>query len=58
MGLPLTDPGFDHTVLTEFRKRLLTGGAEDRLLNRILEVLREEGLLKARGRQRTDPGRT
>jgi transposase len=32
LGLDLTDPGFDATVLCEFRKRLLEGGAEHLLL--------------------------
>ena len=32
LGLELTDPGFDHSVLCEFRSRLLEGGAEERLL--------------------------
>src|SRR5918911_1398436 len=54
LGLELTDPGFDHSVLCEFRDRLLTGGAPERLLERVLEVCRELGVLKARGRQRTD----
>jgi hypothetical protein len=54
LGLELTDPGFDHTVLCEFRSRLLEGGAEERLLHRLLDACRARGLLKARGRQRTD----
>jgi transposase len=54
LGLELTDPGFDHSVLCEFRSRLLTGGAEERLLHQLLDACRERGLLKARGRQRTD----
>jgi transposase len=54
LGLELTDPGFDASVLCEFRARLLTGGAEQRLLDRLLTLARERGLLKARGRQRTD----
>jgi transposase len=28
LGLDLTDPGFDHTVLSEFRTRLVNGQAE------------------------------
>ena len=32
LGLELTDPGFDHSVLCEFRSRLLEGSAEERLL--------------------------
>src|SRR5438034_5934118 len=54
LGLELTDPGFDASVLCEFRARLLSGGAEQRLLDRLLVLCRERGLLGARGRQRTD----
>jgi transposase len=52
--LELTDPGFDHTVLSEFRTRLLKAGAEQLLFDTLLTKLREQGWLKARGRQRTD----
>jgi transposase len=54
LGLELTDPGFDSTVLSEFRSRLVTGSAERRLLDAVVERCRERGWLKARGRQRTD----
>lgn len=54
LGLELTDPGFDFSVLCEFRERLLAGGAEERLLDRMLEHFRDKQLLKARGKQRTD----
>jgi transposase len=54
LGLELTDPGFDHSVLCEFRSRLLEGSAEERLLGKLLEVCQARGLLRARGRQRTD----
>lgn len=54
LGLDLTDPGFDFSVLSEFRARLLTGAAEQLLLDRLLVACTERGLLKARGRQRTD----
>ena len=54
LGLGLDDPGFDHSVLCEFRGRLLDGGAGERLLARVLDAAREQGVLKARGRQRTD----
>ena len=57
LGLELTDPGFDHSVLCEFRSRLLAGGAEERLLGKLLEACQARGLLKARGRQRTDSTR-
>ncbi len=54
LGLALTDPGFDHTVLSEFRTRLVTGKAGLLLLDTLLQRLQEQGLVKARGRQRTD----
>jgi transposase len=54
LGLELTDPGFDHTVLSEFRARLVKGRAEQILLDTLLTRVRELGLLKSRGRQRTD----
>jgi transposase len=52
--LELDDPGFDFSVLCEFRARLLEGGVEQRLLDKLLELLREQKLVKARGKQRTD----
>jgi transposase len=54
LGLDLDDPGFDHSVLCEFRGRLLDGDAAERLLARVLDAAREQGVLRARGRQRTD----
>ena len=54
LGLSLIDPGFDHTVLSEFRSRLVEGGAERLLLDTLLQHLRDRDLVKARGRQRTD----
>jgi len=54
LGLELTDPGFDHTVLSEFRSRLVHNQAERLLLDLLLNRLRERGLIKQRGRQRTD----
>ena len=47
LGLALTDPGFDHTVLSEFRTRLITGKAEHLLLDALLTLARAQGLLKA-----------
>ncbi len=54
LGLELTDPGFHFSVLAEFRARLVTGGAEHLLLDRMLERFKARGLIKARGKQRTD----
>lgn len=54
LALELTDPGFDASVLPEFRKRLLTGSPELLLLDTLLQLLAARGLLEARGKQRTD----
>jgi transposase len=54
LGLDLTDPGFDASVLSEFRARLVEHHAEQRLLERMLMLFGQKGWLKARGRQRTD----
>lgn len=54
LSLELTHPGFDFSVLSEFRSRLLANGAERRLFDLLLEQCRERGWLKARGKQRTD----
>ncbi|MDK1473375.1 IS1182 family transposase [Streptomyces sp. 549] len=54
LGLELADPGFDHSVLTEFRDRLIAGDAGIGLLDRVLEAAVKAGLLKAGGRARTD----
>src|SRR2546429_7624206 len=54
LGLELTDPGFDFTILSDFRKRLLEGGSEQLLLDALLTLFKEQGWLKERGRQRTD----
>ena len=54
LNMELTDPGFDHSVLSEFRGRLLAGGAEERLLDDMLVRFKEKGWLKSRGQQRTD----
>ena len=54
LGLDLTDCGFDFSVLSEFRSRLLEGGAPARLLNQLLLCCQAQGLPKARRRQRAD----
>ncbi len=50
----MTDPGFDYSVLSEFRTRLIASGVEHLLLETMLTSLQEWGLLKGRGKQRTD----
>jgi transposase len=54
LALELTDPGFDASVLSEFRSRLVAGQAEMVLFETLLAHLRAQGLVKPRGRQRTD----
>ena len=49
LGLLLADPGFDSTVLSEFRSRLVAGAAEALLLDAVLEVAAAHCLLKAGG---------
>lgn len=54
LGLELSDPGFDFSVLSEFRLRLVESQEESLLLDRLLEVCKQRGWLKAGGKQRTD----
>ena len=54
LALPLEDPGFDYTILSDFRQRILSAQAQDLVLEPILQLCRERGWLKARGKQRTD----
>jgi transposase len=54
LSLALTDTGFDFSVLSEFRSRLLAHEAERRLFDLLLAQCRERGWLKPRGKQRTD----
>jgi transposase len=54
LSLELTDEGFDASVLSEFRARLIDQHAEELLLEKMLTLFGQKGWLKARGRQRTD----
>ena len=57
LQLELTDTGFDYSVLSEFRGRLLAGNAEHLLLDKLLERCHALGLVKAGSQQRTDSTR-
>jgi transposase len=57
LGLELTDPGFDASVLVEFRMRLNASDQARLLFETLPERLREAKLVKAKGRQRTDSTR-
>src|SRR3989442_5504062 len=54
LALPLDEPGFDYSILSDFRQRVLAAHAQDLILEPILQLSRERGWLKARGKQRTD----
>lgn len=54
LGLELEDSGFHYSVLSEFRARLVEGGVERLLLDTLLAHLKGKGLVKTRGKQRTD----
>ncbi len=54
LGLELTDAGFDYSVLSGFRSRLVGGEQQSLLIERLLDRFREKKLLKVRGHQRTD----
>jgi transposase len=54
LHLPLEDMGFDYSVLSEFRDRLIEGGAENQVFEKLVEQIRGMGLIKERGKQRTD----
>jgi len=54
LGLALEDEGFDFSVLSEFRARLVAGSLQVKVLDLLLDRLKELGLVKAGGRQRTD----
>ena len=54
LGLALTDRGFDASVLSEFRTRVVDHGLEERALDLLVAALVDKGLLKAGGKQRTD----
>lgn len=54
LSLELGDPGFDFSVLSEFRSRIIAGKLEQRLLERLLEQCKQKGWIKQGGKQRTD----
>ena len=54
LSLEITDPGFDFSVMSEFRSRFITHEAERRLFDLVLRQFRARGWVKERGKQRTD----
>src|SRR5438876_1919088 len=54
LGLELSDPGFDYSILSRFRDRLIEGHAETYLLDHLLGACKSLGLLRAGSDMRTD----
>jgi transposase len=54
LSLELDNPGFDNSVLAEFRARLVGNDLARLAFDRLLERCRELGLVKDGGKQRTD----
>src|ERR1022692_1620563 len=57
LGLDLADPGFDNSILSEFRGRVADGGMDQVVLDTLLERLAAGGLVAAGGKMRTDSAR-
>ncbi len=54
LGLDLADPGFDDSILSEFRARVVGGGLDQVVLDTLLDRLAAGGLVAAGGKMRTD----
>src|SRR5216684_121857 len=54
LGLGLADPGFDDSILSEFRARVAAGGLDQVVLDTLLKQLAAGGLVKPGGKMRTD----
>ena len=54
LGLGLADPGFDDSILSEFRARVAGGGLDQVVLDTLLKQLAAGGLVKPGGKMRTD----
>ena len=54
LSLELSDPGFNFTLLHDFRERLVLHESSQQLLDTLLGACKARGLIKARGKQRTD----
>ena len=54
LGMRLEDPGFEYTILSEHRARLLADDLVAQLFVDMLDHFKTHGLLTAHGKQRTD----
>ncbi|WP_165977646.1 transposase [Nonomuraea diastatica] len=57
LGLALDDPGFDASVLSEFRTRVVAHGLEEKALDLLLAKLAGKGLIEAGGKRGCRPRR-
>lgn len=57
LSLEIEDRGFNYSILSEFRSRLVEGNAMHRLLDLLVSRLSKLELIKSRGIQRTDATR-
>ena len=54
LSLPLSDPGFHFSILSDFRARLVDAEVQDFALQRILDFCKRAGYIKTNSKQRTD----
>jgi transposase len=54
LSLPLDDTGFDASILTDFRQRLVEHEAQEMLLEPIVRICVERGWIVPKGKQRVD----
>ena len=52
LSLELSDPGFNFTLLHDFRERLVRHEGAQQLLGRLLETCKARGWIKTRGKRR------
>jgi len=51
LSLELTDPGFDFSILSEWRARLMNNESGQKLLDIVLKQFKDKGWLKEKGKQ-------
>lgn len=54
LSLPLDDTGFDASILTDFRQRLVDHHAQEILLDPIIDLCVRKGWIEQKGQQRVD----
>jgi transposase len=54
LALPIDDPGFDFSILSEFHQRLIDTKMTDFVLNRLVKLCQNLGFIKENSKQRTD----